>query len=31
VTADGKVAKRFESNVNPDAPEFTSAVEQLLN
>jgi len=30
VTADGKVAKYFPSNVAPDSPEFTAAVESLL-
>jgi glutathione peroxidase len=31
VSADGKVVKRFDSDVTPDAPELTRAVEQLLN
>lgn len=30
VTPDGKVAKYFPSNVAPDSPEFTAAVEALL-
>ena len=30
VSADGKVAKYFPSNVTPDSPEFTAAVEALL-
>jgi len=30
VTADGKVAKYFPSNVAPDSPEFTAAIESLL-
>ena len=31
VSADGKVVKRFDSDVTPDAPELTRSVEQLLN
>jgi glutathione peroxidase len=31
VSADGKVVKRFDSDVTPEAPELTRAVEQLLN
>ena len=30
VTADGKVAKYFASNVTPDSPEFTAEIEKLL-
>jgi glutathione peroxidase len=30
VTADGKVAARFESSVKPDSPEMTSAIEGTL-
>jgi glutathione peroxidase len=30
VSADGKVTKYFPSNVAPDSPEFTAAVEALL-
>lgn len=30
VSADGKVAKYFPSNVAPDSPEFTAALESLL-
>lgn len=30
VTADGKVAKYFASNVAPDSPEFTAAIESVL-
>jgi glutathione peroxidase len=30
VSADGKVAKYFPSNVAPDSPEFTAAIEALL-
>jgi glutathione peroxidase len=31
VSADGKVVKYFASNVTPESPEFTAAVESLLN
>lgn len=31
VSADGKVVKHFESRVAPDSPEFTAAIEGLLN
>ena len=31
VSADGQVVKRFDSDVAPNAPELTRAIEQLLN
>jgi glutathione peroxidase len=31
VSADGKVVKYFASNVTPESPEFTAAVESMLN
>jgi glutathione peroxidase len=31
VSADGKAVRRFDSDVTPDSPELTRAVEKLLN
>jgi glutathione peroxidase-family protein len=31
VSADGKLVQRFDSDVTPDSPQLTRAVEQLLN
>jgi len=31
VSADGKIVKRFDSNITPDSPELIRAVEQLLD
>jgi glutathione peroxidase len=31
VSADGKVVQRFDSDVTPDSPQLTRAVEQLLD
>jgi glutathione peroxidase-family protein len=31
VSADGKSVQRFDSDVTPDSPELTRAVEKLLD
>ena len=31
MSADGKSVQRFDSDVTPDSPQLTRAVEQLLN
>ena len=31
VSADGKIVQHFDSEVAPDSPELTTAIERLLN